>query len=194
MVKTDKLHEISTYYKRDEGKLYRSFKVEARYDSSFDASACHLLDADNFKKWFMNVTESSLLKSISETEFYMYLRFKAPLGVPDRDVVLHAVITPLTAKNGAMVVTFSGISDYIPTNPGVVRIPTWEVVTRLIPLEDGKSLEKTEGYAEPGGNTAPVWLVNYLQRRMPYNNTLGRGRDMVRYETKSRPCPFKYKD
>lgn len=194
VVKSDKRHDIFTYYKRDEGRRYRSFKAEARYDSSFDASACHLLDADNFKKWFMNAVESRLLKRISDTEFFMYVRFNAPLGVPDRDVVLHVVITPFNAKSGWLGVTFSDSPDYIPAIPGVVRIPAWEVVTRLMPLEDGRSFERTEGYVEPGGAPVPAWLVNYLQRQAPYNNTLGRARDMSRYESGVKPCSFRYRD
>lgn len=194
VVKSDKRHDIVTYYKLDEGRRYRSFKVEAGYDSSFEASACHLLDAGNFKKWFMNAVDSRLLKRVSDTEFFMYVRFRAPLGVPDRDVVLHVVITPFNAASGYLVVTFSGSPDYMPAVPGVVRIPVWEVVTHLTPLEEGRSLEKTEGYVEPGGATVPAWLVNYLQRQAPYNNTLGRARDMTRYETGGKACSFRYRE
>jgi hypothetical protein len=193
VVKLDKLHGISTYYKREDGKRYRSFRAESVFDNTLDASACHQLDIDNYPRWFMNVEQSRILKRVSDTELYMYLKLKAPLGVPARDVPLHVVIQPYSSKHGEVVITYSAVPDYLPATPGVVRVPVFEVVTRLSPLENGRSHEVTEGYAEPGG-PVPAWLVNYLQRQMPYANSLGRSRDIPRYEGGKIPCQFKYKE
>lgn len=193
LVKTDKLHGITAYYKREDGKRYRSFRVEANYDNSFDASACHLLDIDNYPRWFMNVAESRVLKRVTDTEFFMYMKIKAPLGVPARDIPLHVVIQPYSIKTGAAVISYRAAPDFLPVVPGVIRMPAYEVTVRLGPLENGKSFDETTGYAEPGG-PVPVWLVNYFQRQMPYASAMGRWRDIARYEDRKLPCPFRYKE
>lgn len=193
LVKSDKRHNITTYYKREDNKRFRSFKAEAIYDASFEAAACHQFDMENYPRWFMNIEESRVLKRVSDTELYMYLKLKAPLGVPPRDVPLHVVITPYSSKTGALTISYSAVSDYLPVNPGIVRMAVYEVATRISPLESGKVREETEGYAEPGG-AAPVWLVNYLQRQMPYANMLARSRDIPRYENGKIPCQFRYKE
>ena len=193
VVKADKRHNITTYYKREDNKRFRSFKAEAIYEASFEAAACHQLDVENYPRWYMNIEQSRILKRVSDTEFYMYLKLKAPLGVPPRDVPLHVVITPYSAKTGALTISYSAVADYLPVNPGIVRMAVYEVGTRIAPVETGKVREETEGYAEPGG-AAPVWLVNYLQRQMPYANMLARSRDIPRYENGKMPCLFKYKE
>lgn len=193
VVKRDKLHGISTYYKREDGKRYRSFKAEVELGNTLDAAACHQLDIDNYPRWFMNVDQSRILKRVSDTEFYMYLKLKAPLGVPARDVPLHVVIRPYNPKSGEVIISYSALPDYLPLTADVVRIQVYEVVTSISPQENGKSHEVTEGYVEPGG-AAPTWLVNYFQRQMPYANSLGRVRDIPRYEDGKMPCLFKYKE
>lgn len=193
VVKVDKRHGITTYYKREDGKRYRSFRVQASYEYSFDASACQLLDIDNYSRWYMNVEENRILKRISDTEFFMYLKIKAPFGLPQRDMVLHVVIQPYSAQNGAAVIHYKAAPEYIPVIPGIIRVPIYEVSTRLSPLENGKSFDETTGYAEPGG-PVPVWLVNYFQRQMPYASALGRWRDISRYEGNPSLCQFRYQE
>ena len=142
----------------------------------------------------MNTAEGKLLRRISDTEFYMYLHFKAPFGLPDRDMALHVVLTPYAASRGELTIRFTGVPDFIPAKPKIIRMAAWEVVTRLRPLGDGRSAEVTEGYVEPGGTTIPAWLVNYFQRQMPYANTLARGRDMSRYAKPDERCPYRIRD
>jgi hypothetical protein len=193
IVKMDKVHNITTYYKHEDGKKYRSFRVEAVFDNSFDATACHRVDINNYLHWFMNISESKIIKRVSDTEFFMYMKLRGRLGVPARDAILHVMIQPYNYKRGNMTITYRASPQYIPLESGVIRMPVYESVTKLVPLENGKTIEYTEGYAEPGG-AAPAWLVNYLQRQMPYANSLGRWRDIARYEDGKIACPFKYKD
>lgn len=194
LVKKDQRHSISTYSKREDQKPYRSFKAEVIYQQAFDVTACHQLDADNFSKWFMNTQESRLLKRVSDTEFYMYLRFKAPLAVPDRDVVLKVSIQPYSEKNASLVITYKAVADYLPPVAKVVRIPVYDVTTMIKPIDSQQTQEITLGYAESGEGNIPIWLINYFQRQMPYTNSLARGRDLKTYHLDSKNCDFKYKE
>jgi hypothetical protein len=194
IIKKDKLHGITTYYKHEDNKKLRSFKTDIVYENSFDAVACQILDIDNYPHWYMNVVESRILKKVSNTELYIYLKIKAPLGVPPRDLITHIVIQPYNKKRGSLAIEFSAAPDYLPEVPGVTRIPVYELALRYTPLENGMTREEGEGYAEPGGASMPSWLINYFQRNMPYNSAVARVRDVPNYENGKRPCQFTYKE
>ncbi|PTQ89506.1 hypothetical protein [Agitococcus lubricus] len=194
LVKKDNRHGITSYSKLEDGKSYRSFKAEVLYEQPFDVTACHQLDANNFRKWFMNSKESRLLQRVSDTEFYMYLRFKAPLAVPDRDVVLNVSIQPYSEKKPVLVISYKAVPDYLPPVSNVVRIPVWDVTTVIKPIDNQQSQEITFGYAEAGKGHIPIWLINFFQKQMPYSNSLARGRDLKTYQVEAKNCDFKYKE
>ena len=97
----------------------------------------------------MNAIESKLLKRVSDTEYYFYFRLKMPLGVPERDIVVHATVQPYSTKTGFLGISYSAAPDFIPPKPGVVRFPAYETSTKLIPLGENKVEEHMEGYVEP---------------------------------------------
>lgn len=194
LMRKDLRHNISTYFKREDDKQIRSFRAEGIYNNSLDAAARHQLDVNNYKNWFMNMEESILLKKVSNTEFYYYFKLKTPMGVtPYRDAVVNVKITPYNLTNGSLILRYTAVPDWLPPKPPLVRMPAFEVMTRLTPIEDNKVREETEGYANPGGSV-PTWMINYLQRQMPYNNLLGRQRDIPNYENLTSPTEFKYKE
>lgn len=194
LVRKDQRHNIVIYNKREDGRPIRSVKAEGTYESSFDAAARHQLDIDNYKNWYMNMGESRLLKKVSDTEFYMYFMIKAPIGiVPSRDAVVHVRIEPYSAASGSLVIRYNAVPDWAPRKPGLVRMPLYEITTRITPLGPMKTREVTEGYVSPGG-VIPAWLINYLQRQIPYNNLLGRNRDIPNYEGLQSPSEFRYKE
>lgn len=193
LVKDDHTHNIRTYYKQEEGKRFRSFRAEAILDASLDVAARNQLDVANIPHWYMNAGETSLLRQVSETEYYYYLRLKTPFGVPERDEILHVTIDPYSKSKGALVIRYQAVPKYLAEKANMVRMPAYEMVTRLTPINENSTMEITEGYVEPGGD-APVWLINFLQRRMPYANVLGKQRSIISYSNTGGSFPFKYKE
>lgn len=193
-IKDDQRHQIKTYSKKEDGRRYRSFKVQGILNGSLEAAARCQFDIDNLTSWYMNAIESKLLKRVSDTEYYFYFRLKMPLGVPERDIVVHATVQPYSTKTGFLGISYSAAPDFIPPKPGVVRFPAYETSTKLIPLGENKVEEHMEGYVEPGGAYMPTWLINYAQRRLPYANMLGRQRVIAKCAASDSPIPFKYKE
>lgn len=194
LIKDDQRHQIKTYSKQEDNRRYRSFKSQGVLNGSLEAAARCQFDIDNITAWYMNAIESKLLKRVSDTEYYFYFRLKMPLGVPQRDVVVHANVQPYSAKTGFLGITYSAAPDFIPTKPNVVRMPSYEINIKLIPLGDDKVEENQEGYVDPGGAGLPTWLINYAQRRAPYANMLGRKRVIDKCAASDSPIPFKYKE
>ena len=84
------MHGIKVYVKNEEGKNIRSFRVEAMLDAPLEVVTRVQADVDNYTRWYFATLEAKLLKKISDKEFIFYMVHDAPIGMPDRDVVLKA--------------------------------------------------------------------------------------------------------
>ncbi|RZU38362.1 hypothetical protein EV700_2293 [Fluviicoccus keumensis] len=192
-VKNDKYHHIKTWSKREDGKRIRSFKVEAVMDSSLEAIARATFDFENYPRWYFKMKQSKVLKQVSPTEVYFYQVFSAPPGLPDRDVVVHLNIDPYSPRRGYFRLNIAAAPDYLPPQPGLVRMPGFNMTTTYTPLPESKWKLDVEGYIDPGG-TAPTWATNYVQRNAPYQVLLGLQRvsSSEEYTQSKKPMSLKY--
>ncbi len=191
LVKNDQRHAIKTYAKQEDGKRFRSFKVEATIDSTMEAGVRVLLDAENYTKWYWEVEESHMLKRASDTEYYIYLKHRAPYGLPDRDVILHAIVEPQTKTKNYITLRVKADPTFIPEKPPLVRMPAEDMVVTYTPLGNNKVRIEGEGYVDPGGKV-PTWANNYVQRNAPYSILIGLIRMMGNdtYRRSKVPMPF----
>ena len=73
LVKNDRLRQIKTYARLEDGKQYRSFKATmVMKDVKPETLVRFLLDFENYYKWYWQVLESKLIKRVSATEYYVY--------------------------------------------------------------------------------------------------------------------------
>lgn len=172
ILKNDQLHGLKTYAKQEKGKRYRSFKVDATMNGTMENAVKLLLDFDNYKKWSWEVMESRLLKQVSPTEYYFYVTHRAPLGVPNRDIIVHMVIEPQTRNKPGLVVRMNSATQYLPERPPYVRMLAEDMVNTFTPVSKDKISVQSEGYIDPGGDMAP-WAINFTQRNAPYATLLG---------------------
>lgn len=191
LVKNDLRRNIKTYAKQEDRKRFRSFKVEAIIDSPLEAAVRVLLDADNYKKWYWEVEESYMLKQASDTEYYIYLKHRAPYGLPDRDVILHAIVEPQNKGKHYLTVKVKAAPDFIPEKPPLVRMPAEDMSVKFTPMAGSRVMVEAEGYVDPGGRV-PTWANNYIQRNAPYSILMGLVRMMGSdaYRHSKLPLPF----
>lgn len=192
IVKNDQRRNIKTWAKQEDSKRYRSFKVEAILKGKAETGARVLLDFDNYTKWYWEVFESKLLKQVSPIEYYLYLKHRAPVSLPDRDVILHAKLTLQKKPTDPIIVTIKAAPDYIPEQPPLIRMPAEDLVAEFTPLPNNQFKLSAEGYVDPGGRV-PTWAANYIQRNAPYGILLGLLRMTTNdfYVNNKSPLPFK---
>lgn len=192
LVKQDKLREIKAYVKREDGKKIRSFRIEAVIDAPMEAVARVGFDIDNYKRWYWQLLDARLLKKVSDREYIYYLVHNAPVGNPDRDVILRAVVEPYTPQKGYALVRINALPDYLPPKPPLVRMQAEDMVVKYTPLGKNKTLFENEGYIDPGG-AAPSWTVNFIQRQAPYAAVVGMLRmvQLPEYLNADTPLPYK---
>jgi len=191
LMKNDRLRNIKTYARLEDGKQYRSFKIEATLDSSVESLTRVLLDFDNYTKWYWKTRESRLVKQTSGTEFIVYMVHEAPYGLPDRDAVLHGIVEPQTKNKRYVTLRVNALPDFMVEKPPLVRMPAQDMLVKFSPLPKGKIQLEAEGYFDAGG-TVPVWAANFVQRSAPYSVILGLQRMVERDQhfKGKKPLPF----
>jgi hypothetical protein len=191
LVKNDRLRKIKTYARLEDGKRYRSFKIEATLDTTVESLARVLLDFDNYTRWFWKTRESKLIRQNSPTEYVMYMVHDAPYGLPDRDTVLKATVEIQSRNRPYLTLRVTAIPDAIPAKPPLVRMIAEEMTIKFTPLPNNQVEMITEGYFDPGG-VVPAWAANFVQRNAPYAVLLALQRMTQReeYTNAKTPLPF----
>lgn len=191
LVKNDRMRNIKTYARLEDGKRYRSFKVEATIDAPVEAVARVLLDFDNYTRWFWKTRESKLLRQGSATEYFVYMVHDAPYGLPDRDTVLKGTIEPQTKSKPYVTLRVTALPDMLPAKPPLVCMVAEEMSIKFTPLPDNQVEMVTEGYFDPGG-VVPAWAANFVQRNAPYAVLLALQRmtQKEEYMKAKTPLPF----
>lgn len=172
LIKDDKRRQIKTYAKREDEQRIRSFKVEGLLKANAETLVRVMLDFDNYANWYWEVQECRLLKQVSPTEYYLYLVHRAPYGIPNRDVILHAIIEPQTSKKPYVLLTVKAAPNYLPVQPKLVRMPAENMTIKFTPLANNIVRIEAEGFIDPAGKV-PAWDANLIQRNAPYAVTLG---------------------
>jgi len=193
LIKHDVRRNIKAYDKRDDQNSgVRSFKLDVIVDGSLETVARVYFDIDNYTRWFWTVREAKIVKKVSDTEFYYYLQHDAPVTLPDRDVIIRAIVEPYTEKKGYASFRLKATPDFLPVKPPFVRMLAEDMVVRWTPIEKDKTRLEVEGFIHPGG-VVPAWAVNAVQRQAPYYTMLGLQRmvQLPQYKSATTPMPFK---
>ena len=137
LVKNDTTRSIKTYIREGDGKRI-NFKVDAMIEGALEAVARVHFDVDNIKHWYWETLDSRLLKKVSSTEYYYYMQYNAPVTMPDRDAILHAVIEPYSVKKGYMQLSIRAVPDYLPAQANLVRVQGQDLIVKFTPLGNEK--------------------------------------------------------
>jgi hypothetical protein len=193
LVKNDERNGIRLFVKHEEDKRFMSFRQDYVVNAPLKTVARVMLDLDNYPRWYWEVKEVKLLKVISPTEFYFYIRHNAPVTLPDRDSILHVTLVPYNSRKGFASIKMEAAPHFLPEKPPYVRIMTEDMAFKMTPINNGTQVRfEVEAYVDPSG-FAPKWATNAVQRQGPYSTALGMIRrvqdDTVRNATE--PLPFK---
>lgn len=195
LIKNDVRRNIKAWDRRDDGKRYRSFKLDLMIEAPLDAVARAYFDIENYPHWFWEVQEAKLLKKVSSTEFYYYLVHRAPVGQPNRDVIIHAEIEPYSERHPYVAFKLNAVPDYLPLRPPLVRMQAEDMVVKWTPMGKDRVREEVEGYIDPGGSI-PAWAINAVQRQAPYFTVIGLQRmvQTPKYRENTDPLPYRIRD
>lgn len=170
LIKDDRQHNIQVYSKLEDDRRIRSMKGEGELPASVGDMVETLFDFNRYPEWFWRLKEIRLLKQVSPLEAWVYVSFSPPMGLPDRDTVLH--YTAEYERGGTRATVHAvGVPDYLPPQAGKVRMPYATLDAWIAARDEGKVWFRGEVVMDPGGQL-PVWASNLVQRQGPYYTML----------------------
>ncbi len=160
-------------------------------DASIETLARVQSDFDNYLRWYFATLEVKFLRKVSDREYIYYMVHDAPIGTPDRDVILRTVIEPMTDRKPYVFMRVTALPNYSPPRPPYVRMVAENYTVKWTPIDANTTLVESEGFINPGGN-APAWTVNFIQSKGPYANMMGLARQakLPQYSEATTPLPF----
>lgn len=159
---------IKVYQRDSRNSGFKSIKVECTLEGNFDKLIAVINNVNGYKNWVYNNKETSLLKRISNHEFYYYTEAYLPWPMDNRDAVMHTKITK-DSLNRFLKINSVAVPKYIPEKDGKVRI-TYSDINWHVTRPTANTLHIVYVFeTDPGGNV-PTWLVNSFADKGPFES------------------------
>jgi hypothetical protein len=157
---------ITVYRSHVPGSAVLAFKGDGRVDVPLLKVAHVIIDPARGPEWVDSLTESRVIRQISELEFLEYDHFAMPFIIKDRDFVSHVTIEPDAAAQ-EIAVSFISVEDS--AAPPQKRYVRGDLVYSVFHLRaEGPDATRVEAeiVCDPKGSL-PKWLVNFFQKSWP---------------------------
>jgi hypothetical protein len=144
------------------GSPLREFRGERRLQARLGEVMALLRDADYNASWVYRSGGARIVASPGPEQAYVYGVVDAPWPMEDRDTVVRF---DYRQDPDTLVITIeiTNIPEYLPEQPGRVRVPDFGGFWRLAPLPAGEVAVTYQVRGAPGG-FVPVWLANQAAR------------------------------
>jgi hypothetical protein len=127
--------------------------------SSLNGLMALLRDAPYNSEWVHRSGGARILEQDENSYAYVYGVVDAPLPLRDRDTVVRFDYRQDRAT-GLIDISISNAPDFVPPEPGLVRVPEFGGFWRLRPLGEQRVEVTYQVRGDPGG-WVPLWLANY---------------------------------
>lgn len=169
-VKRDK-DNIKIFTSEVFGSPYRAVRGEMIIKGTVPALVALIDDLPNCPNWADLCKESRLVKSISESEKFIYVYNDTPFPVKDRDIVVH-VFWSKEQESGKVSMLSSATNTEVsaelePISNTAIRLNNAVSQWHFTPLENGDVLVENFAHINPNGPT-PAWLTNLLLVESPF--------------------------
>jgi hypothetical protein len=159
---------IRVYLQQIPGSSFQAFRGVTRIRTDMPRLLALQDEVSAACAWIHACSEQRLLKHEGNLS-WAYSRFHTPWPVQPRDSVLQ--VTTTRDADGRVTRTLLGVADYLPPQPGFVRVSKVEGFWSLTPL-DGEIEVVYQVHSEPGGSV-PAWLANSFVVDAPFNTLQG---------------------
>jgi hypothetical protein len=155
---------IQVYLQSIPGSSFQAFRGVTRMRVEMPRLLALQNDVSAACTWIHACSEQALLKHEGNLS-WVYSRFYAPWPVQSRDSILQ--VSTARDASGQVIRTVHGVADYLPLQPGFVRVSKVEGFWRFTPREDEIEVVY-QVHSEPGGSV-PAWLANSFVVDAPFN-------------------------
>jgi len=169
---------ITVYSQKSKHSSIVGFKAEAVLVAPLENILATLRDVEGTINWAPNITEKSTIKEFSDLKAITYTNNDLPWPAADRDMVQMNELR-LDEENKYLVVdTYSIKDDVYPFAEDTVRANV-TFGTLQFRRKGAHSSVLMTLLVDPKGSL-PIWLVNMLQKRLPYQFLIALEKEAVK--------------
>jgi hypothetical protein len=144
------------------GSPLREFRGERRLTAHLGEIMALLRDADYNASWVYRSGGARIVASAGLEQAWVYGIVDAPWPMDDRDTVVRFDYQQ-DPDTFVITIDITNMPDYLPEQPGRVRVPDFGGFWRLVPLPRGEVAVTYQVRGAPGG-FVPIWLANQAAR------------------------------
>jgi len=145
-----------------------AFKGEGIINASIVRVASVITDSDRATEWVDSLTESKIIRQVSETQTVHYDHIGTPFVLKDRDFVSDCKLEFDPSKKN-ITLKMHAVKDPLAPTTNYVRGELIHSSFSLTSIDHGtKTRIVAEIHADPKGSVAH-WIVNLFQKRWPHN-------------------------
>ncbi len=157
---------IKVYTRTTDTSEFKSIKVEGVFEGTLDRLINLITDINGQKQWVYSTKNAYPLKKISDNELLYYVETAVPWPADNRDAVLQMRVVRDANKNVNKVLIV-GKPNAIPLKKGIVRVPYFNALWEIKPLDKQRLFITYYLDMNPGGNL-PAAIVNMFTSKGPY--------------------------
>jgi hypothetical protein len=157
---------VAIYNREVEGSNMKEFKGEVTVNATLPNIMAVITDIENYPHWVYQTKEAKILKKENDNLQYLHVVIKGQWPVQDRDIVYKCQVSQNTT-NKEMVISLTGMSDFIPPQKDVVRMPNANGIFTLTPISNDQTKITYQLRAIPGG-IIPQWAADLVVVDSPY--------------------------
>ena len=159
---------IGVYRREVPGSPLIAFKGEGYINASIIRVASVLVDSDRAPEWIDSLTESKIIRQVSETETVHYDHIGTPFVLKDRDFVSDCKLE-FDPPRKNITLKIHAVNDPLAPKTDYVRGELIHSSFALTSSDHGtRTYVVAEIHADPKGSVAH-WMVNLFQKRWPHN-------------------------
>lgn len=179
---------IRVYSRHLTGSKLKEVKVNCELNATLSQLVAFISDIDHYKEAVYRVANASLVKRVSDREFYYYSETQMVWPVSNRDLVIHM---EFEMDRAARILRIRGANapEMVPQKKGVVRIPYWHSLWTVQEINSKRLRIEYVFTVDPGGEL-PLWLVNALIAVGPYQSFSGMEQLLTRPYYQNRTFTF----
>jgi len=158
--------------------------IKATFELAATADQLHrmLLDIDHLGDWQYRTVSAKLLKTINPQEIIYHTEVSAPV-IDNRDFVIQLKIEEKASSE--WIITATSLPKFIPEKENVVRIPMSKAIWKVKEKAPGRLSVEYVIEIDFGG-VVPVWVVNSLAHKAPYETFKSMKEQIGRYAENSK--------
>ena len=132
----DGIQIYTRWVQADDDRKARQMHAVMQVDASLGAVVQALADEEQVPEWLNRVDDYYHFSPSGRSDWYAYAKFDIPWPMKDQDLITRNLLSS-NAESGQVHVEIQGVSDYIPEEKDIDRIPHFEGSWDFTPLANG---------------------------------------------------------